>query len=48
MRLRRHFPFLRLLVLWVALFGAMAASRQDKQIAVDAVSNFLSPRAKAM
>lgn len=41
-------PFLRLLVLWVALFGAMAASRQDKQIAVDAVSNFLSPRAKAI
>ena len=41
-------PFLRLLVLWVALFGAMAASRQDKQIAVDVVSNFLSLRAKAI
>lgn len=41
-------PFLRLLVLWVALFGAMAASRQDKQIAVDVVSKFLSLRAKAI
>ncbi len=41
-------PFLRVLVLWVALFGALAASRQDKQIAVDVASKFLSPRAKAI
>jgi TRAP-type C4-dicarboxylate transport system permease small subunit len=41
-------PFLRLLVLWVALFGAMAASRQNKQIAVDVISKFLSPRSKAI
>lgn len=41
-------PFLRVLVLWVALLGALAASRQDKQIAVDVVSKFLSPRAKAV
>jgi TRAP-type C4-dicarboxylate transport system permease small subunit len=41
-------PFLRVLVLWVALFGAIAASRQDKQIAVDVVSKFLSPRAKGV
>ncbi len=40
-------PFLRVLVLWVALMGALAASRRDKQIAVDVVSKFLSPRAKA-
>ena len=41
-------PFLRVLVLWVALLGALAASRQNKQIAVDVVSKFLSPRAKAV
>lgn len=41
-------PFLRVLVLWVALLGALAASRQDRQIAVDVVSKFLSPRAKAV
>lgn len=41
-------PFLRVLVLWVAMLGALAASRQDKQIAVDVVSKFLSPRAKAV
>lgn len=40
-------PFLRLLVLWIALLGALAASRQDKQIAIDVVSKFLSPRAHA-
>lgn len=40
-------PFLRVLVLWVALLGALAASRHDKQIAVDAVSKFLPPRKKA-
>ncbi len=41
-------PFLRVLVLWVALLGALAASRQDKQISIDVVSKFLSPRAKAV
>ena len=41
-------PFLRVLVLWVALFGALAASRQHKQIAVDVVSKFLSPRGRAI
>jgi TRAP-type C4-dicarboxylate transport system permease small subunit len=41
-------PFLRVLVLWVALLGALAASRQDKQISVDVVSSFLSPRANAI
>jgi TRAP-type C4-dicarboxylate transport system permease small subunit len=41
-------PFLRVLVLWIALLGALAASRQDKQIAVDIVSKFLSDRAKAV
>lgn len=41
-------PLIRVLVLWVALFGALAASRQDRQIAVDVVSKFLSPRARAV
>lgn len=41
-------PFLRVLVLWLALLGALAASRQDRQIAVDVLSNFLSLRAKAI
>jgi len=41
-------PFLRVLVLWIALLGALAASRQDKQISVDVVSKFLSDRAKAI
>ncbi len=41
-------PFLRVLVLWIALLGALAASRQDKQIAVDVISKFLSSRAKAV
>ena len=41
-------PLLRLLVLWVALFGALVASRQDKQISIDVVSKFLSPRARAV
>jgi C4-dicarboxylate transporter DctQ subunit len=41
-------PFLRVLVLWVAMLGALAASRQDRQIAVDLVSKFLSPRSKAI
>ena len=41
-------PLLRVLVLWIALLGALAASRQDKQIAVDIVSKFLSPRPRAV
>jgi len=39
---------LRVLVLWIALLGALAASRHDKQIAVDVVSKFLSPRKRAI
>jgi C4-dicarboxylate transporter DctQ subunit len=32
---------LRTLVLWTALFGAMTAAREDKHLAVDALSRFL-------
>ncbi|HEB91111.1 MAG TPA: TRAP transporter small permease [Deltaproteobacteria bacterium] len=40
--------FLRVLVLWIALFGALAASRGNKQIAIDVVSKLLSPRPRAL
>ena len=38
---------LRLLVLWVGLLGAVAASRDEKQINIDMLSRFLSPRARS-
>lgn len=38
---------LRLLVLWVAMLGAVAASRNDKHINVDMLSRFLPPRLRA-
>jgi TRAP-type C4-dicarboxylate transport system permease small subunit len=37
-------PLLRVAVLWVGMIGAMVATRNDKQISIDAVSRFLSPR----
>jgi TRAP-type C4-dicarboxylate transport system permease small subunit len=37
---------LRLMVLWVCLLGAVAATREDKQITVDMLSRFLSPTAR--
>jgi len=36
-------PTLRLLVLWVALAGAMVATRLDKHIRVDVISRWLRP-----
>jgi len=39
--------FLRLLVLWVALLGAVAASREGKHIRVDVLSRWLPKRARA-
>ena len=36
-------PLLRVLVLWVGLLGAMAASRDDRHISVDVLSGLLSP-----
>ena len=38
---------LRLLVLWVALLGAVAASREDKHISVDLFSRLFSTRARS-
>jgi len=38
---------LRLLVLWVAMLGAVTASREHKHINIDLFSRFLPPRGKA-
>jgi TRAP-type C4-dicarboxylate transport system permease small subunit len=37
-------PLARLLVLWIGVFGAVAASRDNQHIAIDALSRFLPPR----
>ena len=34
---------LRLILLWLAMIGAVAASREHKQIAIDILSRFLAP-----
>ncbi len=34
-------PLLRVAVLWVGMIGAMVATRNDRQISIDAVSRFL-------
>lgn len=36
-------PLLRVLVLWVGMFGAMIATQQDKHIRIDLLSRYLSP-----
>jgi TRAP-type C4-dicarboxylate transport system permease small subunit len=41
-------PFLRVLVLWVGLMGAVAASRADRHIRIDVASKLLSPRLAAL
>jgi TRAP-type C4-dicarboxylate transport system permease small subunit len=40
-------PLLRVLVLWVGLLGALAASREDRHISIDVVSRLLPRRARA-
>jgi TRAP-type C4-dicarboxylate transport system permease small subunit len=35
------------MVLWVGMIGALVATRNDKQITVDALLRLLNPRAKA-
>lgn len=37
--------FLRILVLWIGLAGAMAASREHRHISIDILGRFLPPRA---
>ncbi len=39
-------PLLRLMVLWIGLIGAVAASRVYKHIAIDVITRFLSQRNK--
>lgn len=39
-------PLLRVMVLWVGLLGAMAATRHNNHITVDVLSRFLPPRLK--
>jgi TRAP-type C4-dicarboxylate transport system permease small subunit len=39
---------LRIMVLWLALIGAVAASRDDRHISIDVASRILPPRAKAL
>ncbi len=36
-------PLIRVMVLWVALLGAMAATRADNHIKIDLFSRFLAP-----
>ncbi len=40
-------PLLRALVLWVGLLGALAASRDGRQISIDVISRVLPARARA-
>lgn len=37
-------PFTRLLVLWLAVLGAMVATRTGEHIAIDALGHYLKPR----
>ena len=39
-------PLLRMMVLWVGMLGALAASRDDRQITVDVLSHFLRGRVR--
>lgn len=39
-------PFLRTLVLWTGMLGALAAVRDDKHIALDVLQRFLPPHAQ--
>lgn len=41
-------PLLRALVLWVAMLGALAASRGDRHISIDVLSRLLPPRVQQL
>ncbi|MCF6281356.1 MAG: TRAP transporter small permease [Candidatus Polarisedimenticolaceae bacterium] len=41
-------PSLRTIVLWLAMMGAMAATRDHSHIRIDLLSRFLPPRAKRL
>jgi TRAP-type C4-dicarboxylate transport system permease small subunit len=40
-------PMLRVLVLWLGLLGAVAASRESRQITIDVISRVVAGRARA-
>ena len=40
--------FLRILVLWVAMLGAMVATRESNHISIDALSRFLGPQLRKL
>jgi TRAP-type C4-dicarboxylate transport system permease small subunit len=40
-------PALRMMVLWLTLLGAIAATRDDRHIRIDLFSRYLNPRGKA-
>lgn len=39
---------IRLMVLWIAMVAGIAAAREDRHIAIDVLSRFLRPRARAV
>ena len=41
-------PFNRLLVLWLAVLGAMVATREREHIAIDALKHYFTQRASSM
>lgn len=41
-------PLLRVMVLWVGLLGALAATRDDNHITIDVLSRFLPERSKSL
>jgi TRAP-type C4-dicarboxylate transport system permease small subunit len=41
-------PFTRMLVLWLAILGAMVATRTGEHIAIDALRHYLSDRAAVL
>lgn len=41
-------PLLRVMVLWLGLLGAMAATRDDNHIRIDILSRYLPPRSKSI
>ena len=41
-------PLLRIMVLWLAVIGGLAASRDQRHISIDVLTRFLRPRAAAV
>ena len=39
---------IRLMVLWIAMVAGIASAREDRHIAIDVLSRFLSPRGKSI